>query len=228
MSEKKAKAAKKPGKSSAAARKAPEESCTALAVPMSASELMSVGAVARRLGFGGYEFDEMARTWLKKVVEDGGVAAAKGVVHFMAGLMEGRKSREALEEAGLTWGQLVMLMDGSPDFEKVLMDAYRIRKKMMTLRKESMGDDVLDTAFDMATVGEEQYCRQTGAALGYRKKSEKMLDRLLILAGTEFSRDGRIVGEGGRGNGGGGNGITLNFHFDGKGRPNVTTEVLDV
>ena len=63
------------------------------------------------------------------------------------------------------------------------------------------------------------YDRKTGEQVGV-KKSEKMLDRLLTLSGREFRKEpgnSKTSLEGG--------GITLNFHFDGKGKP---AEVVDV
>ena len=105
----------------------------------------------------------------------------------------------------------------SPQFERM----YQMAKAGM---KRKMGAEVLDTAYELATEGEEQYGKD-GEDLGYKKKSEKMLDRLLVMSGREFCRDG-----GGRVAGGGdspGGGITLNFHFDGKGKPAVT-ETVDV
>ena len=52
-----------------------------------------------------------------------------------------------------------------------------------------------------------------------------MLDRLLVLSGQEFRKDVGMVVPGGKGGSAVGGGITLNFHFDGKGKP---AEVVDV
>lgn len=74
-----------------------------------------------------------------------------------------------------------------------------------------MGMTVLDTAFELATEGEAVY-NKMGEEVG-KKRSEKMLDRLMVLAGKEFQKDACKNAAIDAGKGGG---ITLNFHFDGK------------
>ena len=154
-----------------------------------------VGEVARSVGFGGATFEEMSGTWLRQIVEHGvnpkaGVETAQRVVNFLGALLMGQKSRIALEDAGLTWAKLILLMNNCKDFEKVLLACYDVRKKANELRKESMGEDVLATAYEMAVDGEQQYSLKTGENLGFKKKSEKMLDRLLVMSGKEFRREG--------------------------------------
>ena len=224
--------AKKSSTPAAAVAEGKTRAPTALAVVGSQAREV-VGDVARSVGFPGRSFEEMSGTWLRQIVESGatrdeGVKMAGAVVNFLGGMLMGQKSREALESAGLTWTKLAMLMDSSKDFEKVLVECYRIRKKANELRKESMGEDVLQTAYELATDGEEQHNLKTGENLHFKKKSEKMLDRLLVMSGEEFKRDGGVPASSGGGNGVGG-GITLNFHFDGKGAPSITRgETVDV
>lgn len=195
--------------------------------------MAAVGSVARRLGFAGHTMGEMMQTWLKDIVTTGdngttlgGTALAKAAVNYLGMMLTGVKSSEAVETAGLTWSALIMMMDSSEDFRKVVLDVYRIRKQMQAMQKEAMGEAILDTAFELATVGEEQHHREDGHSLGWKKKSEKMLDRLLTLSGREFNRD--APPEKGKGGAEGNGGIVLNFHFGGRERPEVATEVIDV
>lgn len=226
--EKSVRTAKRAGRPRKAAGEPGETTALApIALDQRAEE--TVCAIARRLKLAdGYEAAK--ETWLKCVVDDGGEAAARGIVNFLSALANGeQQSVKALEANGLQWSQLVMYSEADERFRKVLMDTYRIRKGVAALRKVAMGDEVLNTAYELATEGEKQYNKQTGEYLGHRKKSEKMLDRLLILSGREFARDGSALEEGGVHAGGAtAGGITLNFHFDGKDRPAFTTEVIDV
>ena len=148
-------------------------------------------------------------------ITERGMARVRGVVKFLSGLLNGMKHKAALEASGLIWAQVNVFMMASPEFA----DMYERARSGM---KRAMGSTVLDTAFDLATEGVEVRDKD-GNPLGYRKKSEKMLDRMLALSGAEFRKDG------GGGQSGGvaeGSGITLNLHFDGKGRPGA--EVVDV
>jgi len=145
-------------------------------------------------------------------VTERGLRRVRSAVKFLAELLGGRKHRDAMEASGLTWAQVNSFALVCPEFERM----YQTAKGGM---KQAMGAVVLDTAFEMATEGEPVYDRKTGDQIGV-KKSEKMLDRLLTLSGREFRKEpgnSKTSLEGG--------GITLNFHFDGKGKP---AEVVDV
>lgn len=147
-----------------------------------------------------------------------GLVRTKRAVKLIVALLGGAKMRKAMEASGLTWMQINVFSIVCPEFGKMFQAA---RNGM----KQAMGADVLDTAYELATEGEELRDKE-GKGLVYKKKSEKMLDRLLVMAGGEFRKDN---GGGGAGNSGGaGGGITLNFHFDGKGKPSVTAEAVDV
>lgn len=144
-------------------------------------------------------------------VTERGLRRVRSAVKFLAELLGGKKHREAMEASGLTWAQVNSFTLVSPEFERM----YQTAKGGM---KQAMGAVVLDTAFEMATEGEPVY-NKMGDKVGV-KRSEKMLDRLLTLSGREFRKEpgnSKTSLEGG--------GITLNFHFDGKGKP---AEVVDV
>lgn len=146
------------------------------------------------------------------VVTERGLRRVRSAVKFLAELLGGKKHRDAMSASGLTWAQVNSFALVCPEFERM----YQTAKGGM---KQAMGAVVLDTAFEMATEGEPVYDRKTGEQVGV-KKSEKMLDRLLTLSGREFRKEpgnSKTSLEGG--------GITLNFHFDGKGKP---AEVVDV
>lgn len=146
------------------------------------------------------------------VVTERGLRRVRSAVKFLAELLGGKKHRDAMAASGLTWAQVNSFALVCPDFERM----YQTAKGGM---KQAMGAVVLDTAFEMATEGEPVYNKRTGEQVGV-KKSEKMLDRLLTLSGREFRKEpgnSKTSLEGG--------GITLNFHFDGKGKP---AEVVDV
>lgn len=181
--------------------------------------MAAVGSVARRLGYAGQTMGEMMQTWLKDIVTTGdngttlsGTALAKAAVNYLGMMLTGVRSAEAVEKSGLTWSALIMMMDSSKDFQKVVQDVYRIRRQMQVLQKASMGEAILDTAFELATEGEEQHHREDGHSLGWKKKSEKMLDRLLTLAGKEFSRDAQKPEEKGAS---GRPSVALTFNFGG-------------
>lgn len=188
----------------------------------------AVCLVARRLGLEGKNMDAMMKSWLGDVERDGGKGTAMRIVNFLGGMLEGRRSGPLVKACGLTWGTVAMLMDGCEEFKKVFLDVRRIRKEVVQMEKESLGESVLDTAFELATEGADVHSFKTGENLGFKKKSEKMLERLLVLSGQEFRKDAGLAVPGAASPVAGG-GITLNFHFDGKGAPSITTgETVDV
>jgi len=137
------------------------------------------------------------------VVTERGLNRVKAAVKFLSGLMAGKKHKVALEDAGLVWSQVSAFCFACPEFCQI----YNEAKKNLKL---SMGMSILDTAFEMATEGSDVYYK--GEVVG-KKKSEKMLDRLMVLAGKEFTKD---YSKGAAADASKGGGITLNFHFDGK------------
>ena len=187
-----------------------------------------VGFVARRLGLEGGGMDAMMGGWLGEVEGIGGPGTADRVVRLLGGLLEGQHSGQLVKDCGLTWGTVVLLMDACEPFKKVMLDVYRMRREVVQMEKDARGEVILDTAFELATVGAQQYSMKDGMDLGFKKKSEKMLDRLLVLSGHEFRKDVGLAVQGAAGPAAGG-GITLKFHFDGKGGPSITTgETVDV
>lgn len=167
--------------------------------------LVAVGS----LGHGCKGIEELARGALKAIgMENGelterGLNRVKGAVKFLGGLLAGKKHKEAMKDSGLIWAQIASFMLACDEFDEM----YKIARGKM---KYAMGMTVLETAFELATEGEDIY--KNGEKVG-KKRSEKMLDRLMVLAGKEFSKDsGKSVAV----DTGKGGGITLNFHFDGK------------
>lgn len=188
-----------------------------------------VGFIARKLGLDGNGFGDMMKSWLGDLEKLGGKGTAERIVAFLGGLLEGTQSGKLVRECGLTWGTIVMLMDSNESFKNVLGEVHRLRRNVIAMEKESKGEAVLDMAYELAVDGEKQHSYKTGEYLGFKKKSEKMLDRLLVLSGQEFRKDVGVAVNGGNGGSGSVGGITLNFHFDGKGAPSVTTgETVDV
>jgi hypothetical protein len=124
-------------------------------------------------------------------------------VKFLGGLLAGKKHKEAMKDSGLIWAQISSFMLASEEFSEM----YKIARGQM---KHTMGMTVLETAFELATEGEDIY--KNGEVVG-KKRSEKMLDRLMVLAGKEFQKESSksVAVDAGKGGG-----ITLNFHFDGK------------
>jgi hypothetical protein len=189
-------------------------------VEINDAETDAVMVAVGSLGFAEKGIEELARGSLKMIgMENGklterGLNRVKGAVKFLGGLLAGKKHRDALKESGLIWAQVSSFCLACEEFEQMYNAA---RGKM----KQSMGMTVLDTAFELATEGEAIYNKK-GEAVG-KKRSEKMLDRLLTLAGREFSKDvGKNVAvDPGKG------GITLNFHFDGK-KNGIAVETVDV
>lgn len=148
-----------------------------------------------------------------------GRTRTKRVIRLIVALLGGAKLRKAMDASGLAWSQINVFSLVCPEFDKMFQAARNGSKR-------AMGAEILDTAFDLATKGAEQHSAKDGTPLGYRKKSEKMLDRLLVLSGREFQKDAGGVAVGADASKGG---ITLNFHFDGKGAPSVTAgETVDV
>lgn len=166
--------------------------------------------------------DGLANGMLATIAQENGEVTERGMrrvrcaVKFLSGLLGGKKHKEAMAESGLTWGQINSFLLVSPEFEKM----YQAAKGGM---KRAMGAQVLDTAMELAIDGEDVYDKD-GNAVG-KKKSEKMLDRLLVLSGREFHK--ATLGAKNAGTTDNGGGITLNFHFDGRGRPGAT-EVVNV
>ena len=239
MSAKKTKTRAKPPEGEAKPEAKPEEKkprpivqyTYADIVPLKPDErfVSAVCLVARRLGLEGGGMDAMMGSWLGDVERDGGKGTALRIVNFLGGMLEGRRSTPLIKACGLTWGMVAMLVDGSEAFQKVYFDIMRIRKEVVQMEKDSRGEEILETAFELATEGAEQYSAKDGTPLGFRRKSEKMLDRLLVLSGQEFRKDAGLSVPGGRGGSAAGGGITLNFHFDGKGGPSITAgETVDV
>ena len=184
-------------------------------------EAESVLVAANSLGITDGDVSALARGAFKEIGMENGEVTKRGMVRvqcavkFLSGLFGGKKHKEAMKDSGLTWAQVSAFNFACPEFEKV----YHSARGQM---KVAMGMSVLDTAFELATEGAEVY-NKDGESLGYKKRSEKMLDRLLTLAGKEFSKEaGKPQNE--AGNGGG---IVLNFHFDGK-KTSSNVETINV
>lgn len=193
--------------------KSKTESLDLAPVELGEGEVDAVSALGCRAG----GIEDLANGPLAPIGQENGAVTERGLrrvrsaVKFLAELLGGKKHRDAMAASGLTWAQINSFALVSPEFERM----YQTAKGGM---KQAMGAVVLDTAFEMATEGEPVYDKE-GVKVGV-KKSEKMLDRLLTLSGREFRKEpgnSKTTLEGG--------GITLNFHFDGKGKP---AEVVDV
>jgi hypothetical protein len=193
-------------------------------VTISDVETDAVMVAVGSLGYKVNGIEELATGALKAIgTENGelterGLNRVRGAVKFLGGLIAGKKHKDALRDSGLVWAQVSAFTLASEEFCAM----YNAARKNM---KMSMGMSVLDAAFEIATEGTDVYYK--GEVVG-KKRSEKMLDRLMVLAGKEFSKESGKKVEGGSSNGGG---ITLNFHFDGK-KNGVTIggvgEVVDV
>lgn len=187
-------------------------------VETDADAVAAVGVVAGRLGHGGGSFEEMAQTWLRPIVDEGygttkqGLNRARCAVKFLGLLLEGRRHGEAMAEAGLTWGLVTAFRFACPGFA----DVYAAARGAM---KEAMGAKVLETAYDLATEGAEVRGKD-GEVVG-KKKSEKMLDRLLVMSGKEFRKDKGAAAAGAPGR----PGQTLIFQFGGKPQRMEVTDV---
>lgn len=185
------------------------------------SEVGAVAALAGKLGIGGEDFETMALTWLRPIVDEGigstrrGIERGRRAVKFIGQLLSGARFGKALEASGLTKAELNAFRFVCPAFG----DMVRLAREAM---KEMMGQDVLDTAYDLATEGEAVYDRD-GNEVG-RKRSEKMLDRLLVMSGPEFRREKGVPGAG-AGGGGDRPAVALTFNFGGG---NTQMGVVDV
>lgn len=164
-------------------------------------------------------------SWLGPLAMEGGRLTARGrnrahcVMRFLGELLDGRTRSESLKAAGMSVAQLNAFRYACPDLERV----YRAAK---AAQRESIGEDVLESAYGLAVEGSETYDRE-GHPTGRMKKSEKMLDRLLCVSGPEFRKGGEPKARGdGICGGDGGGGVSLTFNFGGS--VSKTMEVVDV
>lgn len=173
------------------------------------AEVGAVSALAGKLGFVGESFDSMAQTWLRPIVDEGlgstkrGLNRARAAVKFIGLLLSGKPFGKARTEAGLSQAEVTAFRFVCPEFDVM----YKAARDAM---KELMGQEVLDTAFEMATEGEAVFDRE-GNEVG-RKRSEKMLDRLLVMSGPEFRREKGVPAIGG---GSDKPAVALTFNFGG-------------
>ena len=184
----------------------------------------TVGAISTIAGGMGYtcgSLEDICLTWMRPIADCGwgvearGVARAKNALRLVGKILDGAPPTKALAEVGLTRKELAAFRAASPEFAKVYAAAIKVRR-------EAIGDDVLETAYQMATVGDEVTVRNKfGNVVGTDiVKNERLLDRLLSLSGPEFQRGTTqamldIKGA----NGGGGPAVVMNFHFDRNGYP---------
>ncbi len=193
----------------------------ALSLPMpevAAADVAAAGRIASMCGLeaapGKSGLEAIARGWfepiaknLDGVVDADGMARTAAMVKFVSLLCRGRRHSEAMKEAGIDWGVVVGMRFGCRDFDKVYVAALHSMK-------EAMGNAVLETAFDLATVGVDVRDKKTGEVVG-KKKSEKMLDRLLSLSGREFLKGGAAA-QAGRDAPAKGGGVTLTINIGGE------------
>lgn len=172
------------------------------------------------------EYDDIP-AWLGPLAMEGGRLTARGrnrahcVMRFLGEMLDGRTRSESLRAAGMSVAQLNAFRYACPDLERM----YRAAK---AAQRESIGEDVLESAYGLAVEGSETYDRD-GNPTGVKKKSEKMLDRLLVVSGPEFRKGGEARQCGGGGDGGeGGGGVSLTFNFGGSAAKTVEMEVVDV
>lgn len=187
-------------------------------------EERAVAVVAGRLGLMGESFEAMAQTWLRPIVDEGlgatdrGLDRARVAIKLLGLMLSGVRVDKARERVGLTKAEEVAFRFACPEFDKLY-------KTALAAMKESMGEKVLGTAYDLATDGTEVYDKE-GNVVG-RRKSEKMLDRLLVMSGEEFRKE-KVPGGGGGGGTDRAN-VTVELHFDRKGMPSsATVEAVDV
>ena len=172
------------------------------------AEVGAVSALAGKLGLVGESFDSMAQTWLRPIVDEGlgstkrGLNRARAAVKFIGLLLSGKPFGKARAEAGLSQAEVTAFRFVCPEFDAM----YKAARDAM---KELMGQEVLDTAFEMATEGEAVFDRE-GNEVG-RKRSEKMLDRLLAMSGPEFRREKGVPAMGGGGSDKPAVALTFNF-----------------
>lgn len=220
------------GRRMSAARSAGLEVARGVALPErggpSRAKRDAVEALAASLGYGWGASDDSAMceyeevpAWLGPIAMEGGRVTARGrnrvrcILRFLGEMLDGRTRSESLKASGMSVAQLNAFRYACPDLEKM----YRAAK---AAQKESIGEDVLESAYGLAVEGEETYSKD-GAPMG-RRKSEKLLDRLLSLSGREF-RKGSDVGVGADGGGSGG-GVSITFNFGGAEAKSM--EVVDV
>lgn len=183
----------------------------------------AVSAVASNLGFAGGDFSMLLATWLRPIAASGAATMERGrnrarcAVEFLAALLDGDGWNGALERSGLTGGQVTAFKFASPEFKKVFDAVLAISREA---RARAIGERVEDAALELATKGEEVFDKQ-GKVVG-RRRNVKAVELLLPLAGPEYQKTGRAASAGGGAEVGG---ITLNFHFDGKGRPGAAEAV---
>jgi len=148
------------------------------------------------------------------VLTERGMGRVRSAVKFLTGLLNGCKHKDAMRFANLDWIKINAFLVVSPEFARM----YEESKNAMFHVGEM---EAYDTARELSVDGENVYDKE-GNVVG-RKRSERM---------TEIMMPGRYRKNGAAGNssggGGGGGGITLNFHFDGKGKPSVTAETVNV
>ena len=143
-----------------------------------------------------------------------GVGRVRGVVKFLTGLLDGKKHKEAMSASKLNWIQINAFLVVSPEFARM----YEQSKNAMFHVGEM---EAYDTARELSSEGENVYDKE-GNGVG-KKRAERMTE---VMLPGRYRKNG--AGGGASGGDGSGGGITLNFHFDGKGKPSVTAETVDV
>lgn len=198
----------------------------------------AIGTIAKGFGYVSGSLEDICLTWMRPIADCGwgatarGVARAKKALALVGRVLDGENPSKALAAVGLTRKELAAFRMASPEFSKVYAAAVKSRRELI-------GDDVLDTAYELATVGDKVNVRdKNGNLVGVDVvKNERLIDRLLSLSGPEFQRGTTqamldIKGS----NGGGGPAVVMNFHFDRNGypgdvkpiKPEKKEEVIDV
>lgn len=178
-----------------------------------------VEAVSLLSESGCYGVEALARGPLAAIAMEGGeltergVGRVRGVVKFLTGLLDGKRHKDAMRDANMPWVMVNTFLRISPEFSKM----YEQAKGAMFHIGEM---EAYDTARELSSEGESIY-NKDGVFIG-KERSERITEALLP------GRYRKNAGGGGSGGGGAGGNITLNFHFDGKGKPSVTAEAVDV
>lgn len=181
----------------------------------------AIGTIAKGMGYSGGSLEDMCLTWLRPICDCGwgatarGVARAKKALALIGKVLDGENPSKAMNEVGLSRKEIAAFRMASPEFAKVYSAAIKSRRELI-------GDDVLDTAYELATVGDKVNVRDKfGNLVGVDVvKNERLIDRLLSLSGPEFQRGTTQAMLDVRGaNGGGGPAVVMNFHFDRNGYP---------